>query len=150
MTTRDHCVAGDWVEIERVMLEPADRGSSLPPETADKPLTVWVKGFAQASAMLGDEATIETMTGRLVTGRLSAVLPGYTHTFGQPIAELTHVGADLRVRLAAWRRGSRGVPAGVTDCVDTICYRSDNPPGGAGATAEDSNPAAPTVRGDAR
>ena len=36
------------------------------------------------------------MTGRTVTGRLSAVNPGYFHTFGDPIPELVHVGRDLR------------------------------------------------------
>ena len=44
-----------------------------------------------------------TMTGRLVTGVLTDVNPGYTHTFGRPAPELTHVGADLRARVAAYR-----------------------------------------------
>ena len=66
---------------------------------------------------MGDELTVETMTGRLVTGRLSEVLPGYFHTFGRPIAELTHVGADLRARLAAWRAAG-GVGAGGADAGD--------------------------------
>ena len=103
MESMDRCKAGDWVEVERVLLEPSDRSPNLPPETADKPLMVWVKGFAQADAGPGDEVTVETMTGRLVTGRLSAVNPGYFHTFGQPIPELVTVGRDLRVRLAEWR-----------------------------------------------
>ena len=29
-----------------MLLEPADRSAALPPETAEKPLLVWVKGFA--------------------------------------------------------------------------------------------------------
>jgi hypothetical protein len=103
----DRCSAGDWVEVERVLLEPGDRSSSLPEDTAAQPLLVWVKGFAQAEAVLGADATVETMTGRLVTGRLSAVNPGYTHTFGSPPPELVRVGRDLRARLASWREGSR-------------------------------------------
>jgi hypothetical protein len=99
------CTTGDWVEVERVLLEPADRSPNLPAETADKPLMVWVKGFAMGSAALGDELTVETMTGRHVTGRLSAINPGYHHTFGEPIPELAHVGRDLRTRLRAWREG---------------------------------------------
>jgi len=36
---------------------------------------------------------------------LTDVNPGYTHTFGRPAPELTHVGRDLRARLAVWRKG---------------------------------------------
>ena len=47
---------------------------------------------------MGEELTVETITGRKVTGALSAVNPGYFITFGNPIPELTHVGRDLRRR----------------------------------------------------
>ena len=87
MTDAVRCTAGDWVEVERVLLEPADRSKNLPPETADKPLRMWIKGFAQAAGPLGDVMTVETMTGRLVEGTLSAINPGYFHTFGKPILE---------------------------------------------------------------
>lgn len=96
------CAAGDWVEVERVLLEPADRSTNLPEDTAAQPLMVWVKGFALADAVLGDELSVETMTGRTVSGRLSAINPGYFHTFGRPAPELTHVGRDLRARVAAY------------------------------------------------
>ena len=102
------CKAGDWVEVERVLLEPADRSPNLPPETAEKPLLVWVKGFARADAALGEQADIETVTGRRVTGTLSAINPGYYHTFGEPVPELSHVGVDLRAQLAAYRAGEDG------------------------------------------
>ena len=105
MSDAQRCSAGEWVEVERVLLEPDERASNLPPETASKPLLMWVKGFAAGEGGLGEEVTVETMTGRHVTGRLSAINPGYFHTFGQPIPELTHVGADLRARLAAFRAG---------------------------------------------
>jgi hypothetical protein len=97
------CTPGEWVEVERVLLEPADRSTALPPETAEKPMLVWVNGFAASEAALGEDVTVETMTGRLVTGRLSAVNPGYFHTFGRPPVELVAVGRDLRARLAAYR-----------------------------------------------
>ncbi len=97
------CSAGEWVEVERTLLEPADRSPNLPPETAEKPLVQWSKGFAAADAALGEELTIETMTGRQVTGRLYAINPGYHHTFGSPVPELATVGRDLRARLATWR-----------------------------------------------
>lgn len=105
MAGTNRCEQGEWVEVERVLLEPADRSPNLPPETAEKPLLLWSKGFALEPAALGDEVTVETMTGRMVTGRLSAINPGYTHTFGAPVPELSTVGRDLRVRLAAWRAG---------------------------------------------
>jgi 2-amino-4-ketopentanoate thiolase alpha subunit len=94
---------GDWVEVECKLLDPADRSSNLPPETAEKPLMMWVKGFALGEAAVGEELTVETMTGRKVTGSLSAVDPGYFITYGKPIPELGHVGRDLRARLAAYR-----------------------------------------------
>jgi len=105
MTDALRCAAGEWVEVEWVLLEPEERSANLPEDTASQPLLTWVKGFALSAADVGEEVTVETMTRRYVTGRLSAVNPGYFHTFGQPTPELTHVGADLRVRVAAYRAG---------------------------------------------
>jgi hypothetical protein len=105
MTDVFRCVSGDWVEIERVLLEPAERASGLPEDTAAQPLRMWVKGFARAGGMIGDEIDVETMTGRVVRGHLSAILPGYTHSFGSPPAEIVGIGRDLRARIAAYRAG---------------------------------------------
>ncbi len=99
------CSVGEWVEVERVLLEPAERSANLPEDTAAQPLMTWVKGFALAPADMGGEVSVTTMTGRTVTGTLSAINPGYFHTFGQPIPELVHVGADLRAQ-------TRRVPGG--------------------------------------
>jgi hypothetical protein len=107
MPDEGRCRKGEWVEIERVLLEPGDRSSALPPETASQPLVMWVKGFARADAAVGDDVELETMTGRLVEGRLTDVNPGYYHTFGDPIPELVHVGVDLRRKLAAYRDGQK-------------------------------------------
>lgn len=108
MTDEVRAREGDWVEVERTLLDPADRSTNLPPETAEKPLRMWVKGFALGEAALGEEVTIETMTGRQVTGTLSTVNPGYFITYGNPIPELTHVGKDLRAQLAAYRLAEGG------------------------------------------
>lgn len=105
MADADRCRRRDWVEVERVLLEPPERSPNLPSDTAEQPLLTWVKGFAQDEAALGEELTVETMTGRLVVGRLSSTTPGYYHTFGDSIAELSHVGRDLRARLATYREG---------------------------------------------
>lgn len=99
----DRCRTGQWVEIERVLLEPADRAANLPEETADKPLLVWAKGFALAEAVRGEECEIETVTGRVLSGLLSDLDPAYTHTFGSQPPEIAQVGRDLRSRLAAYR-----------------------------------------------
>jgi hypothetical protein len=101
------CSRGDWVEVSDVLLEPVDRVAGLPEDTAGKPLVAWVKGFARSDAAQWESLEIETMTGRLVTGVLADVNPGYTHSFGRPAPELTHVGADLRARLAAYRAEGR-------------------------------------------
>ncbi len=89
MTETQQAHEGDWVEVECVLLEPADRSTNLPAETAEKPLMMWVKGFAEGRAALGETVTVETMTGRKVAGKLSAINPGYFHTFGEPIPELS-------------------------------------------------------------
>jgi hypothetical protein len=115
---------GDWVEVECKLLDPADRSTSLPPETAGKPLMMWVKGFAEGEAGMGEALTIETMTGRRVSGVLSAVNPGYYITYGKPIPELAHVGRDLRARLAAYRTSEGAAAAGAAA------------PSGSGAPAE--------------
>lgn len=102
---RAGCRPGDWVEIERVLLESGDRAPGLPGATASTPLRMWVKGFARVAADVGETVEIETMTGRTERGALTAVGPGYYHTFGTPPAELAAVGRDLRSRLARWRGG---------------------------------------------
>jgi hypothetical protein len=103
MADEFRCQAGDWVEIERVLLEPAERASDLPEDTAAQPLRAWVKGFARSGGLIGDEIEVETMAGRTVRGHLSAIEPGYTHSFGSPSPELVSIGRDLRTRVAAYR-----------------------------------------------
>ncbi len=103
MADVERCGIDDWVEVEYILLEPADRSPGLPAETAEKPLKAWVKGFARSAALIGDEVTVTTMTGREVRGVLTEVNPGYTHTFGKPAPELVHVGRDLRKRVEAYR-----------------------------------------------
>ncbi len=70
------CSVGEWVEVERVLLEPADRSANLPEDTASQPLITWVKGFALAEAEMGGEVSVTTMTGRTVTGHALGDQPG--------------------------------------------------------------------------
>lgn len=97
------CDVGDWVEVEYVLLPAVDRAAGIPEDTAAQPLRAWVKGFALSPGMIGDEVSVETMSGRIVRGHLSDTEPGYTHTFGTPPAELVAIGRDLRARVAAYR-----------------------------------------------
>jgi hypothetical protein len=113
MTDAVRCSPGDWVEVERVLLEVAERAVGLPADTAAQPLRVWVKGYARSEAMIGDTIEVETMTGRVVSGHLSAISPGYTHTFGTLPAEIVHIGRDLRARVAAYRAAAAAVAGGM-------------------------------------
>ena len=108
MTEQIRCGVDDWVEVEGILLETADRSKNLPADTAAQPLRMWVKGFAEGRAALGEPVTVETMTGRKVAGKLSAINPGYFHTFGEPIPELAHIGKDLRAQLAVYRAAHSG------------------------------------------
>jgi 2-amino-4-ketopentanoate thiolase alpha subunit len=91
--------AGTWVELHRVVLAPGERAPQVPDDTQRVPLELRVKGRLLAAAAIGDEAEIETPSGRRVTGRLESVAPAHTHTFGPPEPALLDVGAELRTLL---------------------------------------------------
>jgi hypothetical protein len=91
---------GTWVELQRVLLEPAERAAQVPEETRRVPLEMRVKGVLTHDAALGEEAEIVTRAGRRLRGTLREVTPAYTHGFGAPVAELRSVGEELRERLA--------------------------------------------------
>src|SRR6056297_2053952 len=88
---------GQWGQIHMVVLQPEERSDRLPEETSTVPLEMWAKGFLlNEEARLGDSVEIETEIGRHLQGSLSAVNPGYTHSFGAPIPELLQAGRQLR------------------------------------------------------
>jgi hypothetical protein len=90
---------GDWVRVHRIILEPHERAPNLPADTQATPFQAWANGFLQdESAAIGDQATIRTVIGRLVTGRLADVNPRYAHDFGDPQPELLAAGDELRAR----------------------------------------------------
>ncbi len=91
---------GEWIEIQRVILEAGQRSPSVPQDTADVPYVVRVKGLLLEDAHGGDTVTIETIIGRRVTGTLVAVNPPYGYDFGRPVPELLPVGNELRALLA--------------------------------------------------
>ncbi|OWZ83139.1 2-amino-4-oxopentanoate thiolase subunit OrtA [Natranaerobius trueperi] len=88
---------GDWVQIKKLILSPQERPDSLPEDTKEVPLEMWVKGFLDdKQGEIGDEVQIETVIGRKVTGTLVSISPGYHHDFGVPPKELLTIGKELR------------------------------------------------------
>ena len=87
---------GDWVQIQQVILEPGQRAPQVPKDTKKVPLTLLTKGFLNDDANLGDTVTITTVIGRTITGKLVAVNPSYTHSFGPPLPGFTRIGSELR------------------------------------------------------
>jgi hypothetical protein len=86
---------GQWVQIHQIILKPSERTAQVPEDTKRVPLEMWVKGFLQADAALGELCEIETVTGRRLTGQLTAVEPAYTHGFGNFLPELDQVREQL-------------------------------------------------------
>jgi len=97
---------GTWVEIYKIALDAGERAAQVPEDTRQVPLELRVKGFLVAAAALGDEAEIETLTGRRLRGRLTATNPAYSHSFGPPIPELSTIGGEVRaiLREQGWVR----------------------------------------------
>ena len=102
---RNRSRKGDWVQIEKTILEAGSRAPGIPEDTAKLPMLARVKGFALGSVSVGEELEIETAIGRRVCGRLVEVDPRYDHDFGGPIPELTRAGLDARAALEG--RGKR-------------------------------------------
>ena len=82
---------GTWVMVRMTVLEPGQRTAHLPEETRQVPLVATVKGTLTEDASVGERATVETVTGRIVHGILDAVEPSYTHDFGHHVEALRHV-----------------------------------------------------------
>jgi hypothetical protein len=90
---------GSWVEIHDVVLEAGERAPQVPQDTQRVPLQMRVKGFLSAPAAIGEQADIETLSGRQLRGTLVQVNPAYTHSFGAPIPELSTIGCEVRALL---------------------------------------------------
>ena len=90
---------GTWVEIHTVVLKASERAPQVPEDTRKVPLELRVKGFLLAPASTGEDAEIETPSGRRLRGKLVQVNPAYTHSFGAPIPELSSIGREVRALL---------------------------------------------------
>jgi len=80
-----------WVQIHKILLNPAERTANLPEDTKKVPLEMWVKGYLLSSANIGDIVIIRTRTGRIEEGTLVAVNPSYMHNFGHFAPELLKI-----------------------------------------------------------
>ncbi len=109
--------AGTWVELERVILKPGERAPGIPADTASVPFSARVRGFLVTPAHMGTIAEARTQAGRVVTGRLRAVLPRNPADFGDPSPELLQVGKAMKQRLQSPHpdpppQAGEGEPAG--------------------------------------
>ena len=57
---------------------------------------MWVKGYIQSDAELGDEVEVITRTGRHATGTLVKEAPYFEHNFGFLIPEVLKIGDMVR------------------------------------------------------
>lgn len=87
--------AGTWVELERIVLEIGERAPGLPADTAEVPMVMRVSGFLLEPAEIGAPARVRTLIGREQAGRLRAVNPSYSHSFGDTVAELLTIGTQV-------------------------------------------------------
>lgn len=92
---------GDYVQIKLVVLNAEERKPGLPEDTAKTPYLALVMGFLEnEEASVGDSVTIRTPADRRMEGELSAINPPLGSTFGSPVPELLHIGAELQAMLA--------------------------------------------------
>lgn len=90
-------VKGTWVEIETVVLGPEQRAPQIPEDTKNTNLMMWNRGVLQENqAEIGDTVTVQTLSDRLVSGKLVDIQPRFAHDFGNPVIELIEIGMNLQ------------------------------------------------------
>lgn len=89
---------GDWIQVHSIVLKPNERTGHIPEDTRAVPFESWVKGFLEEeSAAIGDVVRARTTCGRVVSGELVGINPGYTYGFGsQQVQELLGIGVQAR------------------------------------------------------
>jgi hypothetical protein len=88
--------AGSWVEIQQVILHAGGRAPNVPPDTAEVDFVARIRGFLVDDSTMGADATVETLIGRQVHGRLTAVNPRNPADFGDPVPDLLRIGSRAR------------------------------------------------------
>ncbi|MGL5440652.1 MAG: 2-amino-4-oxopentanoate thiolase subunit OrtA [Filifactoraceae bacterium] len=87
---------GDWVLIHSIVFTAEQRAPQVPDDTKKVPLEMWVKGYLQNDANIGDIVKVETRTGRIEEGKLLEVDPFYKHDFGKFVPEILQIGEQVR------------------------------------------------------
>ncbi len=90
---------GDYVNVHNIILTPDERAPQVPSDTKKVPLEMWVRGFLTEDAELNSQATVKTITGRLVEGKLVEENPTYRHSFGEHVPEIFQIGLQLKAIL---------------------------------------------------
>ena len=87
----------EWVQVHEIVLKPEERTGKIPEDTKKVPLELWVKGFLNNDAKIGEKVEITTITGRIAHGELVEVNPKYTYGFGEEyVPELLKVGIQVK------------------------------------------------------
>jgi hypothetical protein len=60
---------------------------------------MWVKGFLNEEAQIGDTVTVTTVNDRKATGTLVAIEPTFSHSFGKFMPEVVAIDKMLRQEL---------------------------------------------------
>jgi len=87
---------GEWVLIHKNVLEASERAPQVPDDTKKVPLELWVKGYLQNDANVGDKVTVITRTKRVEHGTLLEANPYYKHDYGKFVPELLQIGDQVR------------------------------------------------------
>ncbi|MCG8451828.1 MAG: 2-amino-4-ketopentanoate thiolase [Spirochaetales bacterium] len=96
---------GNVVRIHALLRSPEERSHQLPSDTQSVPLEMWTKGrLLNLQAQIGEEVSIETPTGRQLTGNLIEVSPSWKHGFGHHVPELDEIGLEMKTALLEARK----------------------------------------------
>jgi len=87
---------GTWVSIRKTILEPKDRATGIPEDTAATPLIMWVNGVLQEDAKVGDEVRVCTKMNRVEEGILEEVNPTTQVDYGNYVPEIVQIGIQAR------------------------------------------------------
>ncbi len=95
-TGAERAPAGSWVEISQVVLPARERATNVPRDTGATDFVARIRGFLVESAAIGGDASVRTLLGREVAGRLTAINPRNPADFGDPVPELLALGLAAR------------------------------------------------------
>ena len=88
---------GEWIQIHDIILKPEERTAKIPEDTKKVPLEIWVKGFLNSDAKMGEVVEVTTRVGRTVKGTLVNVNPTYDYGFGEVyIPELLKISRQVK------------------------------------------------------